>query len=132
MAHKSLLSKNLLGMKFMQRTKEKMDVDEDVKTTFGYDSDIDLKGEAKPPVEIWPTEASYGPCEDLRFGHMSFGGYNEEIEALMAEKDPKAKENKKADETFDGMTIDPVAETSADQGGRGKKRKRNKYLRPVD
>lgn len=132
MAHKSLLSKNLLSMKFMQRTKEKIDVDEEVKATFGYDVDIDINGEGKPPVQIWPSEPSYGPCEDLRFGHMSFGGYNPEIEALMELKDPKKKEDKKADNTFDGMSIDPVEETPADQGGRVKKRKRNKYLRPVD
>lgn len=128
MAHRSLLSKNLLGMKFMQRTKEKLDDDKEVKATFGYEVDVDLQNEGKPPVEIWPSEPSYGPCEDLKFGRMSFRGYNIEIETLMAQKLAE-KSGKKENETFDEMAVD---DDNQNQNQKGRKRKRHRYLRPVD
>lgn len=113
----------------MQRIKEKIEVEEEVKATFGYEGDVDLSGETKPPVEIWQTEASYGPCEDLRFGRMSFKNYNPEIEVLMAEKSSdKAKKGKKDEDTFDEMSVDINESTKSG----GKKRKRHRYVRPVD
>jgi len=83
MSHK-ILSKNVLGMKFMQRTKEKLDRKKEVEETTGHKVDDDLKGKT-PEVQVWPTEESMVPCEGLLFGRMSFRGYNPEVEKLMEE-----------------------------------------------
>ena len=79
----SSLSKNVLAMKFMQRTKEKIEEKQDAADVFGISAE-DAKEPAR--VTIFRTEESHVPCQQLVFGRMSFRGYNPEIEQLIAEK----------------------------------------------
>ena len=80
----SSLSKNVLGMKFMQRTKERLEEKQEAERLFGKTAAEDTKDRAA--VEVWKTAESHTACEGLLFGRMSFRGYNPETERLMAEK----------------------------------------------
>ncbi|XP_067130960.1 M-phase phosphoprotein 6 [Centruroides vittatus] len=82
---KTNLSKNLLKMKFMKRSKEKIEQKEEElekKALFETELIDILKKEGKRFL----IEPSYAPCEQLVFGRMSFKGMNPEIEKLMLEK----------------------------------------------
>lgn len=76
------LSKSILQMKFMKRTKEKVDKEKDeAEGRAMYSSQITekmLQGDLN-----YIFESSYVPCEDLIDGRMSFRGVNPEIERLM-------------------------------------------------
>lgn len=80
----SSLSKNVLSMKFMQRTKEKIEEKQEVESLFGKAAGDE--GKDRPEIEVWKTEDSYAACQGLQFGRMSFRGCNPEVERLMAEK----------------------------------------------
>ncbi|KAM3842680.1 M-phase phosphoprotein 6 [Diretmus argenteus] len=87
MANDSMkLSKNLLRMKFMQRgldaeTKKQLEEDERriISDEHWY---LDLP-ELKAKENLVIEERSFVPCEDLKFGRMSFKGFNPEVEKLM-------------------------------------------------
>ncbi|XP_055628171.1 M-phase phosphoprotein 6 isoform X2 [Toxorhynchites rutilus septentrionalis] len=80
--NKVKLSKGILEMKFMSRTREKIEKEKD-----------DAEGRALYSNEItdkmmhesskFVIETSYVPCEDLIEGRVSYGGMNPEIERLM-------------------------------------------------
>lgn len=83
MAAKTHLSKGILDMKFMKRTKDKVEKAAD-----------DAEGRAMYAGEItdrmlrhgesaFVHEPSFVPCENLREGRFSFGGMNPEIERLL-------------------------------------------------
>lgn len=81
------LSKNLLKMKFMQRsldTETKQQLEEEEKKIISdehwYLDLPELKEKENHVIE----EKSFVPCEDLLFGRMSFKGFNPEIEKLVA------------------------------------------------
>lgn len=133
------LSKNVLSMKFMQRTKERIEEKHEVESLFGKTAPDDTK--QQPEIEVWRTEESHVPCEGLMFGRMSFRGYNPEIERLMSEKGGKKydRESDPTDESVD-VTVAEMAQIQMDKVnndpvyGRSApvKRKRNQYIRPVD
>jgi M-phase phosphoprotein-6 len=90
-------------MKFMQRTKEKLEKKKEVQETTGQKISDE---EGKPEMEVWMTEESVSNCEDMLFGRLSFRGYNPEIEVLMEEKDPlRFKRKQKEKQEFDGEDI---------------------------
>lgn len=104
-AKKPKLSKGILEMKFMQKTKTKLDTEED-----------DAEGRAMYATEInnkllnrhvnFVTEPSYMVCEGLNeVGRFSFRGMNPEIERITeverAEKNPNKRE-----EVFNGQKED--------------------------
>lgn len=66
----SPFSRNLMGLKFMQNARNKLN-----------------QSEPEPAIsqDKWPNLAnpSYQNCEPLKLGRMSFGGMNPEIETLM-------------------------------------------------
>jgi hypothetical protein len=64
-------SKNLLGLKFMQRVQKEKDTSCD-------DETMDLKRKCI-------VHPSYQFCERLKFGRLSFKGMNMEVETLMQE-----------------------------------------------
>lgn len=76
------LSKSILEMKFMRRTKDKVRrEEEDEKSRAMYSGEITdkmLKGECP-----FIVETSYVPCENLSDGRYSFRGMNPEIERII-------------------------------------------------
>lgn len=126
-------------MKFMQRTKERIEEKHEVESLFGKTAPDDKK--QQPEIEVWRTEESHVPCEGLIFGRMSFRGYNPEVERLMAEKSG-LKYNRgpePTDESVD-VTVAEMAQIQMEKGnhdpvyGRSApvKRKRCQYIPPVD
>ncbi|AWP09039.1 putative M-phase phosphoprotein 6 [Scophthalmus maximus] len=91
------LSRNLLRMKFMQRgldaeTKKQLEEDERriISDEHWY---LDLP-ELRAKENLLVEEKSFVPCEDLRFGRMSFRGFNPEVEKLMTLMNPRDEEEK--------------------------------------
>ncbi|XP_078066746.1 M-phase phosphoprotein 6 [Mustelus asterias] len=82
------LSKNLLKMKFMQRsldTETKKQLEEEEKKIISEEHwYLDLP-ELKEKESHIIEEKSFVPCEDMLFGRMSFKGFNPEIEKLVAQ-----------------------------------------------
>ena len=130
MSHK-ILSKNVLGMKFMQRTKEKIEQKKEVEETIGHR--VEEEKGMKPEIEVWPTEDSFVACQELSFGRMSFRGYNPEIERLMIEKDPKFQRRQEGQVDSDEEEIsakemaDKFLQMNPSRAGQVK-RKRNQYI----
>lgn len=127
-------------MKFMQRTKEKIEQKQEVETLVGKAVGDECKD--APEIEVWNTEDSYAPCQGLLFGRMSFRGCNPEIERLMAEK-RGVKYNAAPDEAEEAadVTVQEMAQIQRGQvtcnteehGNRSKqvKRKRSHYIQPL-
>lgn len=77
------LSKSILEMKFMKKTKEKVDkAEEDAEGQAMYSNEI--TEEMKKSGNIIFRPASITICKRLVEGRLSFGGMNPEIEKLMA------------------------------------------------
>lgn len=89
-------------MKFMQRTKEKIEQLKEEEKTAHLLENVDASTLAKRNQIL--IEPSFEVCENLRFGRMSFQGYNKEIEALMDEKKR---------ELMESTTYEEPAEVSA-------------------
>lgn len=110
------LSRNLLRMKFMQRgldaeTKKQLEEDEKkiISDEHWY---LDLP-ELKAKESLIIEEKSFGPCEDLLFGRLSFRGFNPEVEKLMALLNPKAEEEDEEEEDVRKMQTDVTDEEMA-------------------
>ncbi|XP_076323454.1 M-phase phosphoprotein 6 isoform X2 [Tachypleus tridentatus] len=89
---KAKLSKHVLDMKFMKRSKEKVQKEaeeEERKTILENHIIHDLKKEG----EKFIIEPSFGPCEELVSGRMSFRGMNPRIERIMEERELAANQN---------------------------------------
>ncbi|XP_068168341.1 M-phase phosphoprotein 6 [Antennarius striatus] len=116
MANDSMkLSKNLLRMKFMQRglneeTKKQLEEDEKriISDEHWY---LDLP-ELKAKESLIIEEKSFVPCEDLKYGRISFKGFNPEVEKLMVLMNPKDKEEKE-EEDISQMQTDITDEEMA-------------------
>ncbi|KAL3859120.1 hypothetical protein ACJMK2_009352 [Sinanodonta woodiana] len=85
---KSKLSKNVLQMKFMQRSvlrMEKEENEEEAQKMIDEEHWVLAlhQGEKQHRQSQYLVEPSYVRCEDLLFGRMSFKGCNPEIEKLM-------------------------------------------------
>lgn len=96
---KKNLSKSILQMKFMKKSKEKVEKendDEEGRTI--YASEITSK--MKFVKSNYILEGSYVPCEDLLDGRVSFRGINPEIERLL-EEERNVKMAKKVVENFE-------------------------------
>ncbi|XP_068595735.1 M-phase phosphoprotein 6 [Brachionichthys hirsutus] len=103
------LSKNLLRMKFMQRglneeTKKQLEEDEKriISDEHWY---LDLP-ELKAKESLIVEEKSFVPCEDLKYGRISFKGFNPEVEKLMVLMNPKDEEEKEEEEDISQMQTD--------------------------
>lgn len=79
-------SKNLLGLRFMQRAKAQLEATADQKED-SFDLSIEVKFKSAQQCVVSP---SYQFCERLRFGRLSFKGMNTEIEAIMERNRPDA------------------------------------------
>ncbi|XP_053678164.1 M-phase phosphoprotein 6 [Anopheles nili] len=80
--NKVQLSKGILQMKFMSRTKEKLEKEADNERGRAlYASEITDK--MLNETIKYVIEPSYVPCEDLIEGRVSYGGINPEIERII-------------------------------------------------
>lgn len=84
--NKTKLSKSILEMKFMKKTKEKVekeaDAEEGRQMYAGQITDKMLHGDC-----LFINEESYVPCEDLIVGRVSYRGMNPEIERILELED---------------------------------------------
>lgn len=138
MEHKknSKLSRAVLDMKFMKRTKERVEKEKD-----------DADGEAMYANEITEamrksgnvnfTEISIGTCRDLIEGRLSFNGMNTDIEKLMTDyhqkfiKAEKAKETEVSDVEM-AKSYTSTVQTLGNKFETKRKRNKNKFLKPSD
>ncbi|KXJ81189.1 hypothetical protein RP20_CCG021213 [Aedes albopictus] len=80
--NKVKLSKGILEMKFMSRTREKLEKEkDDAEGRALYSNEFTDKMLHESSKYI--IETSYVPCEDLIEGRISYGGMNPEIERLI-------------------------------------------------
>lgn len=105
--NKIKLSKSILEMKFMKRTKEKvLKEEDDAQSRAMYSNEITEK--MKKNESRFIIESSYMICEDLNEGRFSFLGMNPEIERLMEVEEQaklaKIDQNVKKDVTDEDMT----------------------------
>nr|XP_019968580.1 PREDICTED: M-phase phosphoprotein 6 [Paralichthys olivaceus] len=110
------LSKNLLRMKFMQRgldaeTKKQLEEDERriISDEHWY---LDLP-ELKAKETLIIEEKSFVPCEDLKFGRLSFRGFNPEVEKLMMLMNPRDEDKAEEEEETSRMQTDVTDEEMA-------------------
>lgn len=91
---KSRLSKSILDMKFMKRTKEKVQKEEDAAEGKAmYSSEITTAMELGNNFVI---DTSFASCADLIVGRFSCGGMNPELERIL-EKEEQQETLSKAD-----------------------------------
>lgn len=78
-------SKNLLGLKFMQRAQSKTTIAhvEDYESEDDDEEELNDQVVNKNPKKKCILNPSYQFCERLRFGRFSFQGMNLDIESLM-------------------------------------------------
>ncbi|KAG8227577.1 hypothetical protein J437_LFUL000677 [Ladona fulva] len=82
-ATKRKLSKNILEMKFMKRSKEKAEKekeDEERQIMFSHEITPGMK------ESNYVLEPSFIPCEDLILGRLSYHGFNPVVERMMQER----------------------------------------------
>ncbi|NP_001090153.1 M-phase phosphoprotein 6 L homeolog [Xenopus laevis] len=95
------LSKNLLRMKFMQRSLDaetKKQLEEDEKKIISDEHwYLDLP-ELKEKESYIIEERSFLPCEDFLYGRMSFKGFNPEVEKLMLQLNSRTETEEIVDE----------------------------------
>ncbi|XP_034948330.1 M-phase phosphoprotein 6 [Chelonus insularis] len=89
---KMQLSKSILEMKFMKRTKEKVELQQFQAEGEEY-FENELTARLKKATEKFTMEPSYVFCEQLIEGRLSFRGMNPEIEKIM-EHEAKMKRAK--------------------------------------
>ncbi|KAM8892824.1 M-phase phosphoprotein 6 isoform 1-T1 [Spinachia spinachia] len=110
------LSKNLLRMKFMQRGLDdemKKQLEEDEKRIISDEHwYLDLP-ELKAKENFVIEEKSFVPCEELKFGRVSFKGFNPEVERLMLLMNPQEVEEEEEDVDTSRMPTDVTDEEMA-------------------
>uniref|UniRef100_A0A4W3IZD5 M-phase phosphoprotein 6 n=1 Tax=Callorhinchus milii TaxID=7868 RepID=A0A4W3IZD5_CALMI len=102
------LSKNLLKMKFMQRsldTETKKQLEEEEKIINAEHWYLDLP-ELKEHESHIIEEKSFVPCENLLFGRMSFKGFNPEIEKLVSQMYSEDGKEEAEEETIEADVSD--------------------------
>lgn len=126
-----LLSKNVLKMKFMNRTKDKVErLEELQKIAHLIEAEaVDLTSQHPKVMKV----QSYADCEPLMFSRMSFKGFNEEIETLMAEKKREEMEKAAPSAEVTGLDISNREMVKRYQEmDITDHTKRKRYQRPVD
>ncbi|XP_045458996.1 M-phase phosphoprotein 6 [Melitaea cinxia] len=97
-ANKKLqLPKSVLDMKFMKKTKERIEKElENTQDIEGLYSNI-ITSEMRHASGNYISESSFIFCEDLVEGRLSFKGMNPEIERLMELEDKKYNADKESE-----------------------------------
>ncbi|XP_034390850.1 M-phase phosphoprotein 6 [Cyclopterus lumpus] len=110
------LSRNLLRMKFMQRGLDeemKKQMEEDEKRIISDEHWYLELPELKAKENFIIEEKSFVPCEELKFGRISFKGFNPEVEKLMVLMNPKEEEEEEEEEEESRMPTDVTDEEMA-------------------
>ncbi|XP_049866533.1 M-phase phosphoprotein 6 [Pectinophora gossypiella] len=91
------LPKSVLDMKFMKKTKER--IEKELQNTHDHDSLYSniITSEMRHASGNFISESSFIFCEDLMEGRLSFKGMNPEIERLMELEQGKIEEAVKGD-----------------------------------
>ncbi|KAL2718343.1 M-phase phosphoprotein 6 [Vespula squamosa] len=143
--NKSKLSKSILQMKFMKRTKEKVEkqmIEKEGEEYFSGQLPIQMKNES----EKFIIEPSYVFCEKLIDGRLSFQGMNPELEKLLEieniDKQMELEKKQEKDITDEQMIEQWMfLRKKKNKFKRSKKMKNNtneplnkkpKFLKPVD
>lgn len=99
------LSKQILDMKFMKRTKDRVrKEEEDAEGQAMYSNQITEQMRKSGNVVF--IETSISNCKNLIDGRLSFGGMNPDIERLMSDKYVKAIEEAERSKEKDVQDID--------------------------
>ncbi|XP_070574049.1 M-phase phosphoprotein 6-like [Ptychodera flava] len=150
---KTKLSIYVRQMKFMQRNKDATNVEEEQEQQRRIDDShwvLDLP-ELQAKQTKFTIEPSYVTCEDLKYGRMSFKGFNPAIEKLMKQQDTEqelnlAEEREKKvavsdeemAERYDslvgtiGKKFTKKRHRSSQEEENGGKKKKKAFLKPAD
>lgn len=133
------LSRAVLEMKFMKKTKERVEKEEDdAEGEAMYSGEI--TEEMKQSGNITFIETSIANCRNLIEGRLSFGGMNPEIEKLMSDDYTKKLEEaeKKKEKDVSDVEMAKKYSTLVDTLGKKFQNKNNrtwnkkKFMRPAD
>ncbi|KAM6973332.1 M-phase phosphoprotein 6 [Aplochiton taeniatus] len=110
------LSRNLLRMKFMQRgldADRKKQLEEEEKRIISDEHwYLDLP-ELKAKENFIIEERSFVPCEELKYGRMSFKGFNPEVEKIMKLMNARNKTGEEEEYEISRMETDVTDEEMA-------------------
>uniref|UniRef100_A0A0A9ZIK7 M-phase phosphoprotein 6 n=1 Tax=Lygus hesperus TaxID=30085 RepID=A0A0A9ZIK7_LYGHE len=130
------LSKGVLEMKFMQRTKNRMRAEKEAEESRTmYEKDIS-KG-MQNAVDKFIVEPSYVPIHNLIVGRVSYGGFNPEIEKFMTKPpvETEAVSREMEKEISDNEMTEfssSLNNTMASKFNKNKKRKVAHFMKPED
>ncbi|KAJ3653915.1 hypothetical protein Zmor_013140 [Zophobas morio] len=131
------LSKSILDMKFMKKTKERVQKEqEDAEGKAMYSNEI--TEEMKKSGNIIFTETSIFNCRNLVEGRLSFGGMNPEIEKLMTDDFTKKKqevERKKETDISDekmAQEYSTLVDTIGNKFSGKRNKNKRKFLKPSE
>ena len=131
------LSKSILDMKFMKKTKERVQKEqEDAEGKAMYSNEI--TEEMKKSGNIIFTETSILNCRNLVEGRLSFGGMNPEIEKLMTDDFTKKKqevERKKETDISDekmAQEYSTLVDTIGNKFSGKRNKNKRKFLKPSE
>lgn len=128
---KAKLSKGLLDMKFMKKTKDSLEKEaDDAVGTALYSHEV--TDSMKKKGELIFMDASMSSCKNLMEGRLSFGGMNPDIERYMqTEYNKKMEEIEKAKEK-DVSDADMAKQTalSSNIGKKFQSKNQRKFLKP--
>lgn len=128
------LSKTILDMKFMKRTKDRVQKEvEDAEGQAMYANQI--TEQMRKSGNIVFIETSIGNCKNLIDGRLSFGGMNPDVEKLMSDKYLKTLESEEKLKEKDITDIEMAKGYSTLVDTMGKKfqkrqRSNKKFMRP--
>lgn len=131
------LSKAILEMKFMKKTKERVEKEEeDAEGQAMYSKEI--TEQMKKAGHIIFIESSIFHCKGLIDGRLSFGGMNPEVEKLMSNDHIKkldaAEKNKEKDISDAEMAkgYSSLVNTMDNKFKKKRIRNKNKFLKPIE
>lgn len=130
------LSKQILDMKFMKRTKERVEKEEEDAVGKAMYSD-QITEQMRKSGHIIFVSTSIGNCKTLIDGRLSFNGMNPEIERIMAEKYQKTLDDieKEKEKDVSDVNMAKGYSTLVDTMGKKFHNKRNrnkKFMKPRD
>ncbi|GLV38831.1 M-phase phosphoprotein 6 [Carabus blaptoides fortunei] len=114
---KPKLSRAILDMKFMKKTKERVEKEqEDAEGQAMYSNDITEQMRRGGKYAV--VEVSVNFCKDLIEGRLSFGGMNPEIERIMEPAIHVIALQQSEDETVSSNTLSPAPYYFTEHSGR--------------
>lgn len=132
---KAKLSKSILDMKFMKRSKERVEKEEEAAEGQAMYSN-NITDEMRQSGNIVFVEASISMCKDLIDGRLSFKGMNPDVEKLMSNSYYKHLEiaNKRLETDVNDVEMAKNYSSSVNTISKKfqKKRNRKKFMKPSD